>query len=144
MPARRFRFAAFLTVFLAAWTWHEIMLIGHASISKSLARACKHWISKDMRNEFLWDGDWESVTPNDAAWAEVELRRELAPGHILFGAQWTAVGRRWRRDDFLFMLADGRFAQVHLTRHAEIDPRWPTAEIFETFEDWKSIPPADR
>jgi hypothetical protein len=97
-----------------------------------------------MQNDFAWDGDWEAVSPSDAAWAESELRRELAPGHILFDHQWTALGRRWRRDDFLFQLADGRFAQVHLTRRVETDPRWPVSEIFKTFDDWKAVPVEDR
>jgi len=97
-----------------------------------------------MADELIWDGDWEPVTSNDAVWAENELGRELAPGHILFGKTWVALGRRPKRDDFLFRLSDGRFAQIHLTRHAEADPRWPVAEIFDNFEDWKMIPPQDR
>lgn len=97
-----------------------------------------------MQDEFQWDGDWETASANDAAWAEEELRRELAPGHILYNARWKALGRRWRRDDFLFQLEDGRFAQIHLTRHIETDPRWPVAEIFGSFDDWKATPSEDR
>jgi hypothetical protein len=101
-------------------------------------------IHSPMTDVLEWDGDWGSVSTGDAAWAEEELRRELAPGHVLFDQRWVALGRRWRRDDFLFRLGDGRFAQVHLTRHVETDPRWPAAEIFESFEHWKAVPAEDR
>lgn len=130
----------------AAQAFPESILIGNAvSIENAQLRtSVTPDIESHMTNVFEWDGDWESVSIGDAAWAEEELRRELAPGHVLFDQSWAALGRRWRRDDFLFRLADGRFAQVHLTRHVETDPRWPAAGIFESFEDWKAVPPEDR
>jgi hypothetical protein len=96
-----------------------------------------------VSNQYELDRDWEPAG-GDREWAETELLREVFPGHLLFGVRATAIARRWRRDDFLFRLEDGRFAQVHLTRHVETDPRWPGAEIYKTFEDWKAVPVEDR
>lgn len=92
-----------------------------------------------------WDGDWSGVTSaNERRELEKELARELRPGHVLYGVQATAIGRRWRRDDVLFELGDGRFAQVHLTRRPESNPAWPATEIYDSFEDWTAVPVEDR
>ncbi|TRW95232.1 hypothetical protein FNJ84_16960 [Paracoccus sp. M683] len=73
-----------------------------------------------------------------------ELKRELSPAHILHGVDLVAIGRKARRDDVLFRLHDGRVAQVHLTWRPETDPIWPFTVIYADFEDWKSVPVADR
>lgn len=98
-----------------------------------------------MEQDPAWDGDWYAIdSASEREWAENELRRELCPEHILYGLEATAVGRRWRRDDVLFQLSNGRFAQVHLTRRPEADPRWPDTQIYATFEDWQAVPVEDR
>ncbi|ATY34377.1 hypothetical protein [Sphingomonas psychrotolerans] len=73
-----------------------------------------------------------------------ELVRELSPGHVLYGSRASAMGRRWRRDDVLFRLEDGRYAQVHLTRREETNPFWPSTDLFASFADWQSVPVEDR
>lgn len=98
-----------------------------------------------MALAYEWDGDWnaiESVTERREL--EEELLREAHPAHILHGHTATALGRRWRRDDILFLLDDRRFAQVHLTWHPETKPNWPSTDIFPTFEAWKAVLIADR
>ena len=98
-----------------------------------------------MTDVFDWDGDWSEIASADERRIlEEELPRELCPEHVLKGIAATALGRRWRRDDVLFLLADGRFAQVHLTWHQESDPQWPDTQIYESFEAWKSVPVEDR
>lgn len=98
-----------------------------------------------MSNYFEWDGDWQPVEgEQERTQLEEELRRELPSSHVLKGVGAVALGRRWRRDDVLFRLDDGRFAQVHLTWSVETDPRWPDTQIFATFEAWKSVPLEDR
>ena len=98
-----------------------------------------------MNAEYEWDGDWRAVVSDtERTELELELCRELAPSHVLSGATATAIARRWRRDDTLFRLQDGRFAQVHLTRHVETDPRWPDTQLFESFAAWKAVPVEDR
>lgn len=94
-----------------------------------------------MNDAYDWDDDWYAVTDDSL---NAELQRELCPQHILHGIAATVIGRRQSRDDFLFLLQDGRLAQVHLTWRAETDPRWPAAQIFDSFESWKSVPPEDR
>jgi hypothetical protein len=44
----------------------------------------------------------------------------------------------------LFLLADGRCAQVHLTWRREDDPLWPDTQVYESFDAWKSVPIEDR
>lgn len=78
-------------------------------------------------------------------WAEVrddlvlaeELTREVPEGHVLFGRALRAVARRIDCDDVLFV-GDGVVAVVHLTwkRSREIDPRWPTTEVFASLDDF--------
>jgi hypothetical protein len=98
-----------------------------------------------MASETTWDGDWYAVeSATEREWAEDELRRELAPGHVLHGVNVTAIARRWRRDDILFQLQDGRFAQVHLTRRPETNPTWPDTQIYSTLKDWQAVPVEDR
>ena len=92
-----------------------------------------------------WHGDWSEVTSaNERRDLEEELARELSPGHVLYGVHATAMGRRWRRDDVLFVLGDGRFAQVHLTRRQESNRAWPSTDVYDSFEDWKAVPVEDR
>lgn len=98
-----------------------------------------------MQNEVPWDGDWYGIeSASEREWAESELKSELCREHLLFGLQASAIARRWRRDDLLFRLSDGRIAQVHLTRRQESDPRWPDTEIYETIEAWRAVPVVDR
>ena len=92
-----------------------------------------------------WDGDWSAIaSASEREALERELRRELCSSHVLYGVEATAIGRRSRRDDVLFLLRDGRFAQVHLTNTREADPRCPDTQIYASFTEWKSIPVADR
>ena len=98
-----------------------------------------------MKQQPAWDGDWYGIeSAAEREWAEVELRQEICPVHVLFGLEASAVGRRWRRDDILFRLSGGRFAQVHLTNRYEINPMWPDTQIYASFEDWQSVPVEDR
>ena len=67
-----------------------------------------------------------------------ELRRELPPGHVLFGVSVSAVARRYDRDEVLFALDDGsgRVAAVHLTYAREAQPTWPSTRLFDSLEAW--------
>ena len=65
-----------------------------------------------------WVRPWQPFDlPSHVASFEAELRRELSPGHPLYGLPLRAIGRRPDRDDALFAIRDGsgRVAQVHLT-----------------------------
>ncbi|MDO5640879.1 MAG: hypothetical protein Q4G26_00625 [Paracoccus sp. (in: a-proteobacteria)] len=98
-----------------------------------------------MKQSDDWGKDWTPITDrDDAARMEQELRRELSPGHVLHGVTATAIGRRQGRADRLFLLPDGRVAQVHLTWQAESDPRWPSTEIYPGLDAWRGVPPEDR
>ena len=98
-----------------------------------------------MVGAYDWDGDWESIADEgERSRLKKELCRELCPTHVLYGLKVTALGRRRRRDDVLFRLADGRLAQVYLTYRAETDPRWPWTDVFQSFEAWQAVPPVDR
>jgi hypothetical protein len=88
-----------------------------------------------------WLVPWRPVVHSDASHLERELRRELAPGHPLFGRNdgATALAVRQDCDDVLFELRDPtRFAVVHLTyTTAPPDtPPWPETEVFEDMESF--------
>lgn len=87
-----------------------------------------------------WLDPWYGIEGSERARLEIELRRELSPGHILHGVSLTALGRRKDRDDVLFRLDDGtgRIAVVHLTwiGRPESDPTWPFAKIYVDIQVW--------
>ena len=61
-----------------------------------------------------------------------ELEREVPAGHPLHGLPTKALATGGHPDDVLFRIEDGsgRYATVHLTWDAEIDPEWPAAELY--------------
>jgi hypothetical protein len=67
-----------------------------------------------------------------------ELRREVAPGHVLFGVPVSTLARRQDCDDVLFMLLDGsgRLAKVHLTWQPEPDTSWPATTVYPNEKAW--------
>jgi ABC-type amino acid transport substrate-binding protein len=70
---------------------------------------------------------------------EVELAREVAPGHALANLTGRIIAKRDDCDDVLVALNDGRVAVVHLTwsGRREADTRWPTTTIYESLENWR-------
>ena len=80
--------------------------------------------------------DWYYTTEEDEEYHktfEGQLRREVAPGHDLYGVPVKLVARFDGTDDALFELLDGsgRVAAVHLTwaKHHERLP-WPDTGIY--------------
>jgi hypothetical protein len=66
------------------------------------------------------------------------LADELPEGHVLYGLKATALATRCDRDDVLFEVEGGtaRLAVVHMTWRREIDPRWPTTKLFDSWDQW--------
>ena len=86
-----------------------------------------------------WLEPWMLVESSEARSAfEAELCRELGAGHPLLGLPVAAIARRADQDDVLFLLGDGRVAEVHLTwrRRPEDDARWPRTLIYPSVEAW--------
>jgi hypothetical protein len=83
---------------------------------------------------------WQALSVDEAAMLTSQLRRELAPGHVLFAIQAKAVAKTANRDDVLFELSDHAkpLAAVHLTwsKKAQADSRWPTVQLFASWDDW--------
>jgi hypothetical protein len=69
---------------------------------------------------------------------EIELKRELCPGHSLFQVKALAVGRRRDADDVLFLLPEHAppLAVVHLTWQLENNPQWPAVEFYASIDDF--------
>ena len=90
-------------------------------------------------SQIPWRKPWWPVTPERAQALEAELRREMCVGHVLFGKQFSAIGRRQDQDDFLFSLSDEKYvlACVHLTFATESDTRWPDTDLYETVSAWE-------
>jgi hypothetical protein len=90
-----------------------------------------------------WIFPWvpvEALGPHFAATFEQVLKREVAPGHPLYGIPAQAIGKRDISDDVLFRLLDGsgRVAEVHLTWTSSPPerPPWPSTGIFASLEEW--------
>jgi hypothetical protein len=85
-----------------------------------------------------WPGPWHPVTGSDRERLEAELRRELCPGHILYGLPVLAVGRRYDQDNGLYIVATQppSLAVVHLTYSVETDPAWPGCTRYDSIEEW--------
>lgn len=64
----------------------------------------------------------------------LELKREIAKGHPLWGVDVIAIAIGGNGDDVLFEIPNGKYAYVHLTWRKETKPDWPHCEIFENFE----------
>ena len=75
-----------------------------------------------------------------------ELRRELGPGHAMFGRTWMAVARALPEDEVLF--TDGEeVAMVHLAWTSRVErPPWPQAILladavaFEQYVERRWLP----
>jgi hypothetical protein len=69
--------------------------------------------------------------------AEDQLAREACEGHALYGQKVTLIARSNGSDDVLFLLPDGRVAEVHLVwQGRQTDPRWPSTGIFPSLLVW--------
>lgn len=69
-----------------------------------------------------------------------ELRREIAPGHVLHGRAWTIIGLGVpSRDDALLRLDDDAVALVHLTwRGAKEPPSWPMTAVVTSVDEFRA------
>lgn len=69
-----------------------------------------------------------------------ELYKELTAWHPLYSMKARAIAQRMDTDDVLFEVdsPDFRYAVVHLSWSdvPEHDSRWPTTEVFDTFQHW--------
>jgi hypothetical protein len=87
---------------------------------------------------------WVQPDPKWSAALEAEFRRELPPGHLLYGRRVELVAAREGTDDVLFGHPDepGRFTVVHLTwlGREEINANHPWIEFdgdFAEFTAWE-------
>ncbi len=85
-----------------------------------------------------WPEGWsEIVDKKQAAALRVELEGEVGVGHVLHGETCNARATNYL-DDYLFELADGRVAWVHLTfANRPERPPWPGTQVFESLEAWR-------
>ncbi len=89
-----------------------------------------------------WLVPWHPVADNpaDVASMELQLGRELAANHPLFGLPVRTLARRQDCDDVLFAIEDGtgRVAVVHLTWTGSPPecPPYPWTVVYSSFEAW--------
>lgn len=69
-----------------------------------------------------------------------ELRREIAPGHVLHGRAWTIIGLGVpARDDALLRLEDDVVALVHLTWSGTQEPPfWPMTVVVTSMDELRA------
>ena len=92
-----------------------------------------------MTNAIEWLEPWYRVEAPDICSAlERQLHQEVSARHVLFGQPVRLIARRSDTDDALFVLPDGRVAEVHLTwsNRTEPDPRWPVTAVFGSLGEW--------
>jgi hypothetical protein len=87
----------------------------------------------------LWPEGWRDVTDEEETGLGAQLRRELVPGHVLFGQSFRVIARRDDQDDILLELSGARVAELHLTWAANADAAFPGALVFDDIEDWKAV-----
>jgi hypothetical protein len=86
-----------------------------------------------------WPHGWFGIDdPEHRRLFTEELLNEVGEGHVLKGEAVTPLARADGRDDYLFQLADGRVAEVHLTfANRPERPPWPGATVFESLAAWR-------
>ncbi len=85
-----------------------------------------------------WPDVWEQVAPNARQALEAELQREVAPGHLLYSVDVSALARRNDCDDMLFSLnGSTSVAVVHLSYGNNTDILWPHTQFFSSLKEWK-------
>ena len=81
---------------------------------------------------------WTALGADRAKTLELELMREISPGHVLQGRNIRALAARVDRDDVLFEIEayTAPLALVHLTWHKEENPIWPDTTLFNSWDQW--------
>lgn len=82
---------------------------------------------------------WRVLEHGRAEAVDLQLQCELAPGHVLYGAEVRAVAARIDRDDVLFELntSASQLAQVHLTwSTTPATNLFPITKLFPGWDDW--------
>ena len=82
---------------------------------------------------------WEALAGSErSGFLNAQLETTLSEGHVLRGLKATAVASRRDRDDVLFEVEGGEMplAVVHMTWQKETDSRWPTTQLFRSWEHW--------
>ncbi|SDH01268.1 hypothetical protein SAMN05216338_1004283 [Bradyrhizobium sp. Rc2d] len=90
--------------------------------------------------EEVWTAPWYAVIDKHVckAW-EDELRKEIGPEHPLWNCGLRLIARRDDRDDAIFLVGDGRVAEVHLTWSGKPERSpWPRTAIFANMGQWRA------
>jgi hypothetical protein len=84
-----------------------------------------------------WLEPWYEASDRERKMLEEEARREIHPNHVLWRIPLSLLARRRDQDEALFLLPDGRVAQVHLTwtRRREVSI-CPTTDVYGSLEEW--------
>ena len=85
-----------------------------------------------------WFEPWEEINTS-SSYFEKQLMKEVSKGHILYGLDARAVGRREDCDDVLYKVMHPEFsyAVVHLTYTSKSDNvEYPKTKVFVDIYDW--------
>ena len=91
-----------------------------------------------MEPELILLSQWiEPYSPDGVA---LELKRELAPDHPVYGKSVRALAVARDRDDVLFRIgatSPFQYAVIHLTWSHKTEPApWPNTKVFDSLERW--------
>lgn len=83
---------------------------------------------------------WKKADENDQKLI-LELKKELAPSHFLYGKNVEILARRKDNDDVFFEVKSTPvcYAVVHLTWSGQVDqdPRYPWTTIYKSLEEFQ-------
>src|ERR1700744_4248299 len=82
---------------------------------------------------------WRALEHERAEAMDMQLQLELAPDHLLYGAEVKAVAKRIDKDDVLFELngVGNLLAQVHLTWSKKpVTNPFPATKLFPGWDEW--------
>jgi len=90
------------------------------------------------RSRLFRDQNWAAfTTAQERTHWETELRREIVPGHALFGRAIHLIARRTDRDDVIAEVGAVGYALVHPTWTGQAEtPPWPRTT---TYPDLRSL-----
>ena len=80
---------------------------------------------------------WSALEDERRSSPEVQLARELPPGHALEGKSVRAHAARGDHDDVLLEVVGEGYAVVHLTWSRATEGPWPSTELFSSLEAWR-------
>lgn len=130
---------------LGGYTFDDLEELPEGPVSLEIAgvdtRIIEDFILAVPSRPFI-EEPWETLNINQKIAFERQLKKEVAPAHILAGIECSALCKEGGSDDVLFAvngMDDKSYALVHLTWTNNLDNegRYPQVILYESYDDFK-------